>query len=88
MFEKEVEVNDVGPNPQSKFQMGPGEEVVVGLDAVGLYPSIKKEVAMEICREAARETDISIKHMNMLEATRLLVLTWPKEKVESSGIKE
>ena len=68
------------------FQKGPGSEVIVALDAVGLYPSISKTLAMEVCKKAARETEIEVQHMNLLEATRLLVLTWPEEKIKNSVI--
>ena len=68
-------------------QEGQGSEEIIALDAVSLYPSITREVAMEMCRQAALETEIEIKHMNLLEATRLLVLMWPREKTEKSSIK-
>ena len=79
----EVEVGEKGG-----FQEGIGSEVITGLDAVGLYPSIKKSLAMRICREVAEETKVDIEHMNLLEATRLLVLTWPKDRIESCDIRE
>ena len=72
---------------EGEFQKGVGSEVITGLDAVGLYPSIKKGLAMRICREVAEETEVEIDHMNLLEATRFLVLTWPKDRVETSEIK-
>ena len=72
----------------TEVQGGEGTEVIVGLDAVGLYPSISKEVAMKICREVALESEVNIEHINLLEATRFLVLTWSKEKVEKCDIKE
>ena len=70
-----------------EFQKGVGSEVITGLDAVGLYPSIKKKLAMSICREVAEETEVKVDHMNLLEATRFLVLTWPKDRVKNSDIR-
>ena len=69
-----------------EFQEEVGKEVVIGLDVVGLYPSISKKVAMEVCMEAALETEVEVAHMNMLEATtllRLLALSWTKERCKS-----
>ena len=68
-------------------QEGRGSEEIIALDAVSLYPSITREVAMEMCKQAALETEIDIKHMNLLEATRLLALMWTKEKIEKSSIR-
>ena len=62
--------------------------MIIALDAIALYPSIQKEVAMALCKEAARETNIEMKNMNLLEATRMLVLTWSEEEVRKSWIKE
>ena len=45
---------------QGCYQLGPGSEVIIGLDVVGLYPSISKSLAMEVCKEAARATAIKI----------------------------
>ena len=42
---------------------------------------------MQICREVAEETEVNIEHMNLLEATRFLVLTWPRDRVKNSDIK-
>ena len=67
-------------------QEGQGSEEIVALDAVALYPSISREVAMEMCKQAALETEIEIKNMNLLEATRLLVLMWSEEKIAKSSI--
>ena len=65
-----------------------GNEVLVAFDAVALYPSIGKEVATSMCKQAALETEIEMKHMNQLEATRLLVLTWSSEKTASSNLRK
>ena len=51
---------------------------------VALYPSISKEVAKEICREAAFESEIEVASMNYLEATRFLALTEEQEAWSNS----
>ena len=50
-----------GEGIPDRVQSGPGSEVIVALDAVSLYPSIQKNVAVDLCRQAALETDIEIK---------------------------
>ena len=70
------------------IQGGAGTEVIITLDAIALYPSIEKKVAMEICKQAAAETKVKVQHMNLLEATRFLMLMWTKEEVEGSSIKK
>ena len=57
------------------FQGGKGTEVLVGVDAVGLYPSISKEIAMRAYLGAARESSVRATNMNLMEATRLLIWT-------------
>ena len=47
---------EIADEVQNDFQGKPGEEVMIGLDAVALYPSISKEVATSVCRDAVRES--------------------------------
>ena len=75
-------------NKGSEVQGRCGSEVVIALDAVALYPSIRKDVAMALCKQAALETSINIQHINLLEATRLLVLMWPEKKIRDSSIRK
>ena len=65
-----------------EFQEETGREVIVALDAVGLYPSISKEVATTFCREAVLDSEIEAKNMNYMEATRFLDLSLNEEQVE------
>ena len=58
----------------------------MGLDAVGLYPSINHNLAMKMCRDAAEATDIRVKDMNLLEATRFIALTKTKAEVRKDGM--
>ena len=74
-------------NIKNEFQGSVGEEVMSGLDAVGLYPSIKQNVATAACLKAARETKLDIKNVNYLEATRFLVLTMDEKKIQESGLR-
>ena len=57
------------------------------MDAVGLYPSISKEVAMEACRKAALKTEIYVRNINYMEATRFLALCLSKEEAEVAGLR-
>ena len=57
--------NFVEVGKEGEFQNGVGSEVITGLDAVGLYPSIQKRLAMQICREVAEETEVNVEHMNL-----------------------
>ena len=84
--EETVEKKDDSSKKQ-EFQGKEGEEAVMALDAVGLYPSITKEVAAKACLEAARESEVRIDNMNLMEATRFLVLTMSEEKIEESGLR-
>ena len=68
------------------FQGGIGSEVLVGLDAVSLYPSIEKKVAMEMCRNAAREVEIEVQNVNYMEATRFLALTMDDDEIRESRL--
>ena len=61
--------------------------MLIGLDAVALYPNIFKEVAMASCREVAMKREVKIPHFNLLEATRLLVLVWSDETIRRSRIR-
>ena len=71
-----------------KVQEGAGSEVLVGLDAVALYPSIGKDIATKCCLEAARESCIETKNINLTEATLFLMLTMDQESIEESGLKK
>ena len=70
-----------------KVQGGVGTEVVVRLDTVTLYPSITKKIAMEVCKIAAEESVVKVKDINLLDATRLLMLTWTDERAKESEIR-
>ena len=59
----------------------------MGLDAEALYPSISKSVAMEACRKATLASDIEVRSMNYLEATRFLALCLEKEQVVAAGLR-
>ena len=41
---------------------------------------------MAVCKEAAMESVVEVRQMNMLEATRLLMLMWTKDEVNKSGL--
>ena len=60
---------------------------MIALNAVALFPSIRKDVAMALCKQAALETSINTQHINLLEATRLLVLKWPEVNIGESSIR-
>ena len=75
-------------NVKNEFQGDVGEEVMAGLDAVGLYPSIQQEIATAACLKAARETKLEIKNVNYLEATRFLVLTMDENQIQESGLRK
>ena len=77
---------EVVKESRSSFQKELGSEVLIGLDAIALYPSIMKKVAVEACKQAAIETEVGITHMNLCEATKLLVLVWSKEQQKESEI--
>ena len=85
--EEEVEESEVDREDMEEVQGKPGTEVLVGLDAVGLYPSIQKGLAKEICRMAAEKTKVKVENVNYLEATRFLSLTMTEKEVEESVIK-
>ena len=55
---------------------------------MALFPSIEKNLAVEICREVLLETEIKFIDTNLLEATRFLVLTMDKEELEKSPLKK
>ena len=59
--------NELGTEPE--YQKPVGNEVLVGFDAVALFPSIEKNLAVEICREVLLETEIKFIDTNLLEAT-------------------
>ena len=65
-----------------------GSEVLVGFDAVALFPSIEKELAVKLCKEVLLETEVKFIDTNLLEATRFLVLTMDKEELEMSPLKK
>ena len=65
-----------------------GSEVLVGFDAVALFPSIEKDLAVKLCKEVLLETEIKFIDTNLLEATRFLVLTMDKEELEMSPLKK
>ena len=56
MEDDEVFEVDGSTNKESEVQDGRGEEVLLGLDAVGLYPSITTEVSTKLCSEAAEKS--------------------------------
>lgn len=85
--EETYDVTREVPEEVEVFQEEDGSEVIVGLDANALYPSISKFVAMESCRKAALTTDIEIRSMNYLEATRFLALCVEKEQVAAAGLR-
>ena len=60
-----------------------GNEVLVGFDAVALFPSIEKELAVQVCRDALLDTEIKFLDTNLLEATRFLALTMDEEEKKS-----
>merc|ERR1711891_124589 len=80
--ESETELRD----EKHQFQCMEGSEVITAFDAVGLYPSISKKVAMKVCREAAENSVIEVKEMNLLEATRFLALTMSKQEIRKGGL--
>ena len=84
--QSEADVVTGGDTEKNKFQGEVGSEVVVGLDAVGLYPSISKKLAMKVCREAAEKSDVKVRDMNLLEATRFLALTLTKAEIRKGGL--
>ena len=58
----------------------------MGMDAVALYPSIEKEIVTKLCREAAERTEVRIRNMNQLEATRFLMLTMNSKEIQDCGL--
>ena len=44
-------------------------------------------VAMLICREAAEKSKVKVREMNLLEATRFLMLTMTKAEIRRSRIR-
>ena len=50
MKDTEVLADRNAVGSKSGLQMGKGSEVITALDAVSLYPSISKDLAMEVCK--------------------------------------
>ena len=69
------------------FQNGEGNEVLIGLDAVALYPSISPEVAKEACWQAALETEVKVQSMNYMDGTRFLALCMENDETEKAGLR-
>ena len=69
------------------FQGSEGSEVLIGMDAVALYPSISMEVAMEECEKAAMNSEIEVRNINYMEATRFLALCLDKDQIKTEGLR-
>ena len=65
------------------FKKPEGNEVSVGFDAVALFPSIEKDLLVQVCREALLDIEIKFLKTNLLEVTRFLVLTMDEEEQKS-----
>ena len=80
-------MNKVGKGKEEEFQGPPRSEVLIGMDALALYPSISTKVAMDECKKAAMESEIGVRNLNYMEATRLLALCLDKEQIEKEGLR-
>ena len=65
------------------WQNGPGSEVLIGADAVALYPSLTIEIVTPLIYRAILETKITFLDLNLLELTKYIALNLTAEETKN-----
>ena len=80
-------VNEQSSKWPNKYQTSVGNEVLLGADAVALYPSLDPVTCQQIEKEVVSRSQLKMRDINYLEATRYISLCLNSEEAKSHPLK-